>query len=650
MKSFYCKCFLRIFFLLNLAAVGLVWQCRTVEAQDRPLTYPEIITALNSKVPNSVFKNKFEVIYLVKQVNIRRVDRELTPDLEKLLWQSGASDQLIKAIKVKAPNSSKSNLTRTFSKTYQEMSESEKREFIEVKTNEFLDKFGRTAADKIPAKGLDLIKSFLDSYVKRLTIDEEAIDEGNAEGMISKNSCLYAKGNLANILKRGGSHSPNIIDSFVNKGVQPELGIYIAFMESEFCPCLQAPTGPLGMFQLTYFTASTFGIKAVRGASPESPDERCNPKAAALGAASYIKSMSDKFYGKDVKGLLFLVAAYNSGEGLLNRNISTVRQSNNGKGTVTFWDLLENSSKLTQQFQSENVKYVPKFLAAAIIGENPKAFGLVEFEPLSGNKANRTLNTSTVNNELEFWQKQNEKARQPRNKPTGENPAGLKIPNELTGILAKQNAALNQMKSEGFAAPMDYFDLAGKNLSGEVVEIPLVTETYLLDIGGSATEDEFTKFSFEGGAAIPASNSSEYKNLEKFAVSYKYDLNNPSDRRKVRIRLLRMLHPKAKAVLEEIARKYHAKFARPLRVTSLIRSMDYQLALNNVNANSFLVRKDGMIPPHCSGLAFDFGYKQMTAEEQNFLLGVVAEMEKNGRVDGVREGGVNAALHVFVLE
>ncbi|MEP6637248.1 MAG: hypothetical protein ABJB97_11035, partial [Acidobacteriota bacterium] len=32
--------------------------------------------------------------------------------------------------------------------------------------------------------------------------------------------------------------------------------------------------------------------------------------------------------------------------------------------------------KLDENFQDENVNYVPRFFAAAIIGENPQVFGL----------------------------------------------------------------------------------------------------------------------------------------------------------------------------------------------------------------------------------------------------------------------------------
>jgi len=44
--------------------------------------------------------------------------------------------------------------------------------------------------------------------------------------------------------------------------------------------------------------------------------------------------------------------------------------------------LTENSQRLDATFQNENVYYVPRFFAAAIIGENPQAFGL-QTQPLS---------------------------------------------------------------------------------------------------------------------------------------------------------------------------------------------------------------------------------------------------------------------------
>jgi len=42
-----------------------------------------------------------------------------------------------------------------------------------------------------------------------------------------------------------------------------------------------------------------------------------------------------------------------------------------------------NSDKLDHWFQGENIKYVPKYFAAAIVGETPWAFGLNMKQALS---------------------------------------------------------------------------------------------------------------------------------------------------------------------------------------------------------------------------------------------------------------------------
>jgi len=100
--------------------------------------------------------------------------------------------------------------------------------------------------------------------------------------------------------------------------------------------------------------------------------------------------------------------------------------------------------------------------------------------------------------------------------------------------------------------------------------------------------------------------------------------------------------------LKEVADAYFAKYGRPLRVTSLTRSMDYQIALNANNPNSFKVRGEGSLPPHTSGCAFDLARKHMTADEQNFVMKRLAEMEDANKLDALIEYGANACFHVFI--
>jgi D-alanyl-D-alanine dipeptidase len=110
-------------------------------------------------------------------------------------------------------------------------------------------------------------------------------------------------------------------------------------------------------------------------------------------------------------------------------------------------------------------------------------------------------------------------------------------------------------------------------------------------------------------------------------------------------RLLRMFHPDAKVVLEEIAGAYQKQFKRPLKITSLTRSLEYQIDLSRATSNAYR----GQTPPHSTGRTFDIAYMHMTAEEQNFIMVKFAELEKAGRVDALHERGQTPCIHTFVF-
>lgn len=245
------------------------------------------------------------------------------------------------------------------------------------------------------------------------------------------------------------------------------------------------------------------------------------------------------------------------------------------------------------------------------------------------------------------------KALEPRNAETGIRPAGLDVPKELFGDgVIKQKAKLKEMNTTGgYHQPMDFADLAEKRIKGDLIEMPMATKSFYLDVGGSASDAPFTSFSFQTGAGEIAAGSPKFQELSQLAANFSgahYDLNNSADRKQMRMRLLRMFNKRAKPILQELADAYFGKFGRPLRVTSLTRSMDYQIGLNASNPNSFKVRGEGSLPPHTSGCAFDLARKHMTAEEQNFLMKKLAEMESANKLDALIEYGVNACFHIFI--
>lgn len=241
---------------------------------------------------------------------------------------------------------------------------------------------------------------------------------------------------------------------------------------------------------------------------------------------------------------------------------------------------------------------------------------------------------------------------EPRPGEGGIRPAGLNVPKELFGDgVIKQKQKLAQMNSSGYRQPMDFADLAEKRLSGDLLEMPMATESFYLDVGGSAQDKVFSSFSFQSGVADIVPGHPKFDVLKRIADNFagqKYDLNNAGDRKQMRRRLLRMFQPRAKPILKELADAYFLRFRRPLRVTSLTRSMDYQILLNSNNANSFKVRGEGSLPPHTSGCAFDLARKHMPVDEQNFVMAKLAEMERDGKLDALIEYGANACFHVFI--
>ncbi|MGC2236738.1 MAG: DUF5715 family protein [Pyrinomonadaceae bacterium] len=294
---------------------------------------------------------------------------------------------------------------------------------------------------------------------------------------------------------------------------------------------------------------------------------------------------------------------------------------------------------------------VDDLIASWEVEEDPlKAEDLKEIASVSTTEANKP---SDLNVPIDFWKKQLDKAL--NHGATGAEPAGLiPLPVELVGgNVSKQKAKLAEMiNKKGYKQPLDFADLAQLRLEGKFVgELPMATESYVLDIGGSATGDEFTSFDFDTGVGKLAPDSPKYKILKQLADNFdgqKYDLNVAADRKQMRIRLLRMYNKDARKLFEEMCAAYFQMSKAPLRVTSLLRSMDYQISLNKTNSNSFKVSGKGSLPPHTSGCAFDISRKNLTRDEQNFIMQKFAELERNHKIDSLREGNANACFHSFI--
>ena len=267
------------------------------------------------------------------------------------------------------PGGSKPAFQIPSGKTYLDLADADRRQYLSARAMRVAQVIGNQSSQEIPAAALDKIKGFADGYAKRISVKPLG-------------GCRFGD-NLQVTYERASKNAPFIVRAFNEKSTDPRIGLYLAMIESEHCVCLQSPTGPLGMFQFTFSTAKlhfTPSEGVIKGASISNPDDRCKPEPAAKAAASYMKALTGR-YGTGPASVPLAIGSYNSGEGGLSSNL--VKALDSGSGLPRdFWTLIANGEKLSEQFQSENFKYVPKFFAAAIIGENPQDFGL-KLQPLS---------------------------------------------------------------------------------------------------------------------------------------------------------------------------------------------------------------------------------------------------------------------------
>ncbi len=234
-------------------------------------------------------------------------------------------------------------------KHYQQMSELERRNYIHEKVQDVAQVIGNRPA-VFPPEAITIIKVWLEAYVKRI---------GNGR------TGLWG-GDLNRIFERARvRYTPTIIAAFKAHNAPVIVGVYLPFIETEYTNLSSNNrAGAAGLFQFLGGTAKGYGVD---------PSERTNVEKMAPAAARYINDRM-KSFGADAVGVGLSIAGYNRNPVSVKRDLHKVINSQNQ--ARDFWVLVQNSSQLDHWFQDENINYVPRFFAAAIIGENPADFGL----------------------------------------------------------------------------------------------------------------------------------------------------------------------------------------------------------------------------------------------------------------------------------
>ena len=159
-------------------------------------------------------------------------------------------------------------------------------------------------------------------------------------------------------LARAEEYLPLMTSIFRENAIPEELA-YLSLIESGFNPHAYSPAGACGPWQLMKATARRYGLKVDAWV-----DERRDPEKSTRAAGRYLKDLYGMF------GDWYLaVAAYNAGEGKV---AEAIRRYN----TTDLWDLREKS-----YLKLETREFVPKLLAAIMIGKQPEEHGFFPQEP-----------------------------------------------------------------------------------------------------------------------------------------------------------------------------------------------------------------------------------------------------------------------------
>ena len=245
--------------------------------------------------------------------------------------------------------------SRGSAKLYLQMTEEERFDFIEQRARHVSRMIG-SGTYEFSKQSLGYIKQYVDAYARRV---------GNGS------KATWAE-DLNSVFARAQRYSPTIIRAFNGRRIPPAIGLYLVAIETEYTNFSQEnEAGAAGLFQFIPSTAEAYGVPA---------KERTNVDKMSEAAAHYIADRIAEF-GTDPMSVALCIAGYNRSPDSVRSDLQSVMNSTNKERS--FWTLVTNSNKLDKWFQGENIKYVPKYFAAAVVGETPWAFGLTMKQPLS---------------------------------------------------------------------------------------------------------------------------------------------------------------------------------------------------------------------------------------------------------------------------
>jgi pSer/pThr/pTyr-binding forkhead associated (FHA) protein len=209
------------------------------------------------------------------------------------------------------------------------------REMVERETRRIAVELGQD--EGVPVGFVDEVWSFVDGYMRH---------PGTFQGYLNRSPRLH----------------PMIVRK-LKEAHLPEVFAYVSWIESGLDPQATSPVGARGLWQFMPATGQGYGLRV----DPASGvDERTDPIRSTEAATRYIGNLIRKF-GREQ--FMCALASYNRGEGAVWRAMEKIPDPMM-ESSRKYWYMVEN-----RMLPQETSQYVPKIVAAAILGQNPERFG-----------------------------------------------------------------------------------------------------------------------------------------------------------------------------------------------------------------------------------------------------------------------------------
>jgi len=158
-------------------------------------------------------------------------------------------------------------------------------------------------------------------------------------------------------IRRSGQFMRMARKIFREEGV-PEDIVWLGQVESAWRPNARSWAAASGLWQFIPGTGARFGLRQTAWI-----DERNGYEKATRASAKYLKFLANRYNGN----WELAMAAYNTGEGNIDRAISRA-------GTSNYWDIYS-------YIPQETRNYVPNILAVILMSKNPEKYGFKGIRP-----------------------------------------------------------------------------------------------------------------------------------------------------------------------------------------------------------------------------------------------------------------------------